>query len=190
MLQLFNILRHRNATPTHGLFDTVSREFRVGLTDIDLNLHLNNARYLKYMDRSRLAQMLASGLLWRMIRGRTNAVVANTEISYIRELRTWQPFTVSARLVGWDEKYVYYEQRFESEGRLCTHAFIRLAHLHRGKAIPMAQALARLRIDAVSPALPEPVLRWRDMLAAKREFARHDFRTHPEPLAEEKKHVA
>ena len=172
-----------------GLFDAVDSGFRVGLTDIDLNLHLNNARYLKYMDLSRLEHMLATGLLWRMIRARCNSVVANTEISYIRELRTWQKFSASARIVGWDEKYFYYEQRFESEGRLCTHAFIRLASLHGGKSIPVAQVMDRMGLDAVSPELPAPVLLWRDMLAAKREFSRNapqDTRKHHE----DPRHVA
>ncbi|MFP5441081.1 MAG: acyl-CoA thioesterase [Gammaproteobacteria bacterium] len=172
MFELINILRRRNAPPTHGLLDTVYRDFRVGLTDIDLNLHLNNARYLKYLDRARVEHMLATGLLWKMIRSRTRSVVANTEISYIRELRTWQPFTVSVRIAGWDEKYFYFEQRFESEGRLCTHAFMRLVHLEKGKGISSAQALARMRIEAESPPLPEPVLRWREMLAAKRDYSK------------------
>lgn len=191
MFRLIDVLRRRNAPTTHGLFDTVTRECRVGLTDIDFNLHLNNVKYLKYMEHARLEHLLASGLLWRMIRARTNAVVANTEISYLRELRTWKTFTVSARIVGWDEKYFYYEQRFESEGKLCTHAFIRLASLHGGKSVPMARMLELAGIDAVSPPLPEPVLRWREMLAAKRDFARgNPSAQDPEKTAEEKRHVA
>lgn len=172
MLRLIDVLRRKDAPPTRGLFDEVTQEFRVGLTDIDLNLHLNNAKYLRYMDLARLEHGLVTGLLGGYLRSRTNAVIANTEISYIRELRTWQPFTVSARIAGWDDKYLYFEQRFHADGRLCTHAFIRLAHLHRRKAIPVAAAFERCGIDAVSPPLPEPVLRWKEMLAAKREFAR------------------
>ncbi len=172
MLTLFRILRHRHATPTHGMFDTFHQDFRVGLMDIDLNLHLNNARYLKYLDRARLEHLLATGLLWRMLNSRSRSVVANTEISYIRELRTWQPFTVTVRIAGWDEKYFYFEQRFISNGQLCTHVFMRLVHLKNGKGISSAEALAQLGIDATSPPLPEPVLRWREMLAAKRDFAR------------------
>lgn len=172
MFELIKILLYRHAAPTHDLLATVHTNFRVGLTDIDFNLHLNNARYLKYLDRARVEHMLATGLLWRMIRSRCRSVVANTEIGYIRELRTWQPFTVSVRIVGWDEKYFYFEQRFESNGKLCTHVFMRLVHLEKGKSIASAQALARMGIEAVSPELPEPVLRWREMLAAKRDYSR------------------
>jgi acyl-CoA thioesterase FadM len=172
MFRLIDVLRRKDAPPTHGLLDEVTQEFRVGLTDIDLNLHLNNAKYLKYMDLARLEHMLCTGLLGRYLRGRTNAVIANTEISYIRELRTWQRFTVSARIAGWDDKYLYFEQRFHADGRLCTHAFIRLAHLHRRKSIPVAEAFARCGIEGTSPPLPLPVQRWKEMLAAKRDYAR------------------
>ncbi|MFZ5757752.1 MAG: acyl-CoA thioesterase [Pseudomonadota bacterium] len=171
MFSMIKVLRHRNRTPTHGLFDTVRHDRRVGLTDIDFNLHLNNVKYLKYMEQTRLEHLLATGLLWRSLRAGVNSVIANTEISYIRELRTWQPFTVTARIVGWDEKYFYYEQRFESEGRLCTHAFIRLASLHRGKSIPMARMLELTGFRDTPPPLPEPALRWREMLASKRDYA-------------------
>src|SRR5690606_14008023 len=51
MFELISAAMRRKRPPTHGLFDTVSMEFRVGLTDLDLNLHLNNAKYLKFMDR-------------------------------------------------------------------------------------------------------------------------------------------
>lgn len=172
MFELFKVLRRRNAVPTRDLFDTTTLDCRVGLTDIDYNLHLNNVKYLKYLERARLENLLANGLLWRMINARVNAVVANTEISYLRELRTWQRFSVSARIVGWDEKFFYFEQRFESDGKLCTHAFVRLASLHNGKSIPMAQMLERVGLEVLTPPLPEPVLRWQDLLAAKRNHAK------------------
>lgn len=190
MFRLIDILRRKDAPPTHGLFDEVTQEFRVGLTDIDLNLHLNNAKYLKYMDLARLEHLLCTGILGKYLRARTNAVIANTEISYIRELRTWQKFTVSARLAGWDEKYIYIEQRFHSEGRLCTHAFIRLAHLHKHKSIPVAEAFARCGIEGVSPPLPEPVLQWKEMLNAKRAFARGTPHPDQQSPAGEQRHVA
>lgn len=70
-------------------------------------LHLNNARYLKYLHRTRLEHLLATGLLWNMLNPRSRAA-----------------------------------------------------------------ALSNMGIAATSPPLPEPLLRWRAMRAAKREFAR------------------
>lgn len=173
MLRLIRVYTRRNDAPTHQLFDEVREDFRVGLSDIDLNLHLNNARYLRYMDLVRLEHFISTGLLYSLFREKTNPIVSSTEISYVRELRTFQRFTVSARVVGYDERYFYYEQRFFSEGRIVTHAFIRIACVRGGKTWPIAELRERVSLPD-SPALPEPVLRWRDMLAAKSAYARAD----------------
>ena len=171
MFHLINVIARRNAPPTHRLYDEVTKSCRVGLTDIDLNLHLNNAKYLKYMDLARLENLLSTGLMWKFIRANIRPIITNTEIAYIRELRTWQEFSVTARFIGIDEKYMYFEQRFTSEGKLCTHAFTRFACVHKGRAQLAPEVFARLGITDPSPALPEPVLLWRDMLDAKKKYA-------------------
>lgn len=190
MFTLFNVWRRRNATPTHGFFDEVSKEFRVGLSDIDLNLHLNNAKYLRYMDLARLEQMLATGALWKLLPRGTNPIIANTEISYIRELRTFQKFTVSARIVGVDDKYLYFEQRFTSDGKLCTHAFLRLVCVRKGKPRPIADILEWLDVGTPPPALPEAVLLWKDMLEAKKRLTLAAPAKHTELKTEKSQHVA
>lgn len=171
MLHLLDVIRRRNNTPTHGLYDEVSKSFRVGLSDIDLNFHLNNAKYLKYMDLVRLEHVLATGVLWKLIPFHTRIIIANTEISYIRELRTWQKFTITARVLGVDEKYLYYEHRFTSDEALCTHAFLRLACVKDGKSQPIPEILGHLGMTNNAPELPEPILLWKDMLEAKKNFS-------------------
>lgn len=167
VIRFLRVLTRWNDAPTHGLLDEVAEEFRVGPTDIDLNLHLNNARYLKYMDRVRLEYFVTTGLLRRMYEQKTNPIVSSTEITYVRELRTFQRFRVTARLVGYDDRYLYFEQRFLADGRLATHAHLRLACVHQGKARPLAEL--RDAVGLPEPrALPESVERWREMLAAKR----------------------
>jgi len=185
MLTLIDVIRRRNAAPTHALCEAVSIDCRVGLTDIDLNLHLNNAKYLKYMDLARVENMLANGLMWKCMRAGIRPIITNTEISYIRELRTWQRFSVSAQILGYDDKYFYSEQRFTSDGKLCTHAFTRLACVHKGRAQNVPETFARLGISELPPPLPEPVKLWKDMLDAKKSYA-----LGPKPTAENHRHVA
>lgn len=190
MFHLLRLLHWYNRAPTHGLYDEVARDCRVGLTDIDLNLHLNNAKYLKYMDLARLENLLSTGMMWRFLRERVNPIITNTEISYIRELRTWQPFSVSAQFLGFDEKYLYFEQRFMSDGKLCTHAFTRFACVHKGRAQPAMPTLERLGVHEASPALPEPVLAWKEMLDAKKRYALGKPQTAIAIATEKQKHVA
>lgn len=190
MFTLWRVLAHRNAPPAIGLYEAVSIDRRVGLTDIDLNLHLNNAKYLKYMDLARLENMLANGMMWKFIRSNTRPIITNTEIAYIRELRTWQPFSVSARILGYDDKYIYSEQRFMSDGKLCTHAFTRFACVYKGRARPAPEVLAHVGITEPSPSLPEPVQLWRNMLDAKKHYALGSTRPATDLATEKDRHVA
>lgn len=168
MFELISAAMRRKRPPTHGLLDTVSMDFRVGLLDLDLNLHLNNAKYLKFMDRCRLEHSVCTGLLNEMIQARCNAVVANTEIAYVRELRPYQQFSVRTRILGWDDKYVYYDQRFESQGKLHTHALLRLVNMYGGKSISPQAVQEMTGINQTSPPLPEFVEQWKTLLQTKR----------------------
>lgn len=174
MLELISAARRRKRPPTHQLFDVVTQEYRVGLLDIDLNMHLNNAKYLKFMDRCRLEHTVVTGLLNRMIEARCNAVVANTEISYIRELRPYQQFQVHTRILGWDDKYVYYDQRFESQRKLHTHSLLRVANVYGGKSISPQTLQEITGFNQISPALPEYVEQWKRLLQTKRRLTESD----------------
>lgn len=175
MLELISTAIRRRKPATHGLFDTVSMEFRVAMWDLDHNLHLNNAKYLKFMDKCRLEHSIVTGLLDRMIKAHCNAVVANAEIAYVRELRPYQRFTLNTHILGWDEKYMYYEQQFESQGKLHTHALLRVIHFYNSKVIsPQAvQEITGLNLE--SPELPSYIEDWKTMLQTKRRYTEQEF---------------
>ena len=174
MLELISAARRRKRTPTYSLFDVVSMEFRVGLLDIDLNMHLNNGKYTKIMDRCRLEHAVVTGLLNRMIEARASAVVANSEIAYVRELRPYQRFMVHTRILGWDDKYMYYDQRFESQRKLHTHALLRVANVYGGKSVSPQTVQEMTGMNLTSPALPEYVEQWKRLLQTKRRLTESD----------------
>ena len=58
-------------------------------------------------------------------RRRWTPVLAAAEINFIRQLAPFQKFELVTRIVTWDDKYAYMEQRFESDGVLCAHAFVK-----------------------------------------------------------------
>ncbi len=174
MLELISAARRRKRPPTHQLFDVVTMEFRVVLLDIDLNMHLNNAKYLKFMDRSRLEHAVVTGLLNRMIEARASAVVANSEIAYVRELRPYQRFMVHTRILGWDDKYTYYDQRFDSQRKLHTHALLRVANVYGGKSVSPQTVQEMTGMNLTSPALPEDVEQWKRLLQTKRRLTESD----------------
>lgn len=172
MLDIFSVYRRRNQPATHDLFDRVDITCHPGILDIDFNLHMNNANYLKFMEKGRVRHALATGMVRPMFAERCNMVVANTEISYIRELRPYQPFSLQTRLLGWDEKYLYYDQRFQVEqGRLNTHSLVRVAVFHEKQLITPAAFQEISGLAQRSPALPEYIASWKAVLHDKKRYS-------------------
>src|ERR1700761_5365267 len=103
--------------PRIGVLDEDLLSLRVWPQDIDFNLHLNNARYLSFMDYGRVHLMAATGILTPAIQQRWAPLVGSISVTYRRSLGLFAPFTLTTRLLCWDEKWLYMEQVFEAESR-------------------------------------------------------------------------
>lgn len=104
----------------------VSRvSFRVWPTDIDLMMHMNNGRYLSYMDLGRVDLTERTGLATVLQAHGISAVVGAQTITYRKSLQPFQRFTVESRLVGTDERAFYIEQRFVVRGEVYARAIVR-----------------------------------------------------------------
>ena len=75
LLRLFWILFQRRKQPQCGAFDTLRVRSRVFPNDLDLNMHVNNGRYLTFADLGRVdwfffvvapGMLLASKALFRL----------------------------------------------------------------------------------------------------------------------------
>jgi acyl-CoA thioesterase FadM len=163
MLILLPFVRRR------ALLDAGRVAFRVWPNDCDINLHLNNGRYLTFMDLGRLHLLAQIGLLGVLWRRRWSPVLSASEISYIRPLRPMQRFELITRLLTWDEKYFYMEQRFVAGGRLCAVALVKGLFLHRHERVESHALLAALGLDPVTPDLPEVVRHWNDLATLKKQ---------------------
>lgn len=126
--------------------------FRVWPTDLDLNLHMTNARYLSIMDLGRLDLIVRTGIGRRMIREKWAAILGEAQIRFRRPLAPFQPFELATRVVRWDEKWIYLEQRIESRGELCAVAMMKGIFRSRAGAVAPEQVLADLipRLSAVT----------------------------------------
>lgn len=113
--------------PSKSILDWVQYQHRVMPWDLDANIHMNNVKYLKYLERGRVEHMIHTPWLQAMHQRRVKALIANTEISYIKEMRALQPFSVETRIKGWDQRYVYVEQLFTHGDTIFTAALIRMA---------------------------------------------------------------
>ncbi|MGO3299590.1 MAG: thioesterase family protein, partial [Pseudoalteromonas sp.] len=148
ILLFFKIKRNHDY---QALLDTVDMEFKAWPTDCDINLHLTNSRYLAIMDLARTWMTERVGLLSHILKRRWFPIVNATAITYIRDIKPMQRYTVSTRLVGWDHKYFYIEQKFYSERGLHAIAYVRGVFKRKKGVVSVEEMLEVAGFDGVVP---------------------------------------
>src|SRR5262245_66654305 len=111
-LRLLYVLWKIWRLPRREVFEESRVTFRVLPNDCDINFHMNNGRYLSFMDLGRVHMVAQIGLLGLVMKKRWMPVLAAAEINFIRQIGPFQKFDLVTRLVTWDDKYAYMEQRF------------------------------------------------------------------------------
>lgn len=157
--------------------EAVGTPFRVLPHDIDINLHLNNGRYLQLIDLNRAEWLIRTGI-WDVIRrNRWKPILGSVAVQYRRELRLWDKAHMETRLLGWDKRWTYLEHRVTTPGgRPVALALAKAGFRAKGRWIdpddlraqlpyplnPLvlpAQALALLAFDDAADDCQQPLLR-------------------------------
>jgi acyl-CoA thioesterase FadM len=86
--------------------------FRCLPTDIDSNVHLNNARYMMLADLGRIDIFLRAGLLGLARRNGWAPIMGGLQSVYVREIRLWRKFDVVSTLETWEGTQVIGRHRF------------------------------------------------------------------------------
>lgn len=152
-----------------GLLEPGRVRFRVWPNDCDINLHMNNGRYLTFMDLGRVHLIAQIGLGRALLRRRWAPVLSAAEMNFIRPLRPFQAFELVTRLLTWDEKYFYIEQRFVSDGRLLAVGMVKGLFLRGRERVESRAVLAALGLADLPPALPDVVRHWNDLADLKKQ---------------------
>ncbi|XP_039377273.1 LOW QUALITY PROTEIN: protein THEM6 [Mauremys reevesii] len=128
-------------------------------SDLDWLLHMNNARYLREADLARCAHLARCGIFDALRALGGSLVLAASCARHRRPLRLFERFAVRTRLLGWDARAFYLEQRFVSprQGFVCALLLCRL-HVVGSSPGRLVQHLGHRQVD--SPELPEEVQHW------------------------------
>ena len=144
-----------------GHYDVAHTRFRVLPTDLDILRHMNNGVYLSIFDVGRF-DLLARNGVWRIFtRNGWYPVVASETITFRKSLTLWQRFTVESRILGYDEKAVFVEQRAVVNGEIYAQAFIRGRILKRGGGTVSVKELLDV-VGSVPPGdgVPDWLVQW------------------------------
>lgn len=90
--------------------------FRCLPTDIDFNLHLNNARYMMLADLGRIDIFLRIGLIALARRNGWAPMIGGLQVAYVREIRLWRRFEVVSSIETWEGTSVIGRHRFVLDG--------------------------------------------------------------------------
>lgn len=134
---------------------------RVRPTDLDPLGHMNNGVYFSIFDLGRIDLMLRSGMYQRFRDAGWFGVVTAETGTFRRELKPFRRFELDTRVLGWDERHLYYEHRIFSGGRMATSAVIQIRFLSRtGERIEPQRVMDLLPEVPERPELPAWVTDW------------------------------
>ncbi|MCF6257573.1 MAG: thioesterase family protein [Gammaproteobacteria bacterium] len=77
---------------------------RVLPNDIDINLHMNNGRYLTICDLTRVDMFIRTGLAKTMIVEKWMPVISEHTMKYKKALTLFQKYEIKMEITGWDER--------------------------------------------------------------------------------------
>jgi acyl-CoA thioesterase FadM len=112
--------------------------------DLDINLHVNNGRYLTMCDLNRVDLFIRTGLASVMIKRGWMPIIAEHTMNYRRPLGIFKKFKATMQLTHWDEKYFFMTHRFSADSKIIAIGTSK--GVVRGKAgvIPPADVIAAL----------------------------------------------
>lgn len=163
---LLLLLTARRRRPKLNIFDTSSLPMRVLPTDLDIANHVNNGMYLSLMDLGRFDLMIRSGFWAKMRHNGWSPVVSNETISFRKSLAPWQRYTIETRIIGFDERAIYFEQRMVADGEIYASAFIATRMVSKQGPVTNEEIFeAAGQRPPVDMVLPEWIAEWRGNVA-------------------------
>jgi acyl-CoA thioesterase FadM len=133
--------------------------------DLDLNMHMNNGKFLSIMDLGRLDLLIRTDLAKVLFKHRWQPLVGAVNIRYKQSLLPFQRYRLRTKVIGWDEKWFYIEQRFERKNRTIAVALVKAVFRGPRKNIAPEDTLKLIHVNIDPPAMPDKVLKWLSMEA-------------------------
>jgi acyl-CoA thioesterase FadM len=134
---------------------------RVWPTDLDLNLHMNNGRYFTVMDLGRIDLMIRTGVVAWMWRRKWTPVVGSETIRFKRALKPFQRYRLKTRVLCWDERWVFLEQRFETTaGDLAAFGIVKVVLTAERRTMRPKEALKIMGMLRRSPPMSPAIKAW------------------------------
>jgi acyl-CoA thioesterase FadM len=115
------------------------------------------------MDLGRLDFSIRIGIAPKAYRRRWLPVLGSAAIRWRKALNIFDRITLKTRTLGWDDKWIYMEQRIISKDIVHAFAIVKVLFVGKDGPIPIQEITNLIRPGLKSPRIPPIVKMWVEM---------------------------
>lgn len=135
-------------------------KMRVMPGDIDVFGELNNGRFLTLMDFGRFDLAIRTGLLKFVRKQNWGLTVAGSTARFRYRLRLFQKFELHSKVIGHDDKWIYFHQRMVRNGKIHASALVRTGVTSKEGIVKVEEVRKRMGQNIHMPTLPDWAKSW------------------------------
>jgi acyl-CoA thioesterase FadM len=153
--------------PRLGILEEDRLRMHVLPNDIDMNMHLNNGRYLSLMDYARTHLLARTRLLEHILRSRWQPLIGAAWVTYRRSLPLFAAFALNSRLVCWDDRWFYMEQNFIGRDGVAALSWVKAALRDPDGIVAPQRVIDVVAPGTLSPPMSESIAAWNELTREK-----------------------
>ena len=146
--------------PPISLGDTLEREFRVLPNDVDINMHMNNGRYMTLVDLLLIEYFVRSGYAKVLVSQGWRPMSGGAIVTYRRGLQPLQRYTLRFKLAASTEIWNYMRFEFIAKGKVCAVGYMKGAAVSKNGLVSNQQSLDLLGLAPLTTKVPLAVQQW------------------------------
>lgn len=177
-LRLLRVVIHAFFRKVLGPLQTSITNYVVIPTDLDVNMHMTNSRYSSMMDIGRTDFIIRTGIYKKLWQKRLKPVIGAASIRWRKGLHLGQAFSLHTRILGWDDKWYYIEQRFMCKGRSVCYGIVKATFRGPHGVYSPVQLAKEIDPNLTSPPLHDILDLWNNMLDQHRDLVRQETGEH------------
>lgn len=130
---IFLVLKRIFYKPKASILEKVETQFWVNPFDVDINMHMNNGRYLSIMDLGRYDLMIKTDFFWKFFSSGVYPVVVSESIRFKKSLQPFTFFTLETQIESLTDRDFYIIHQFKRDGDLYATGYIQGRFRRRGQ---------------------------------------------------------
>jgi len=130
-------------------------DMRVLPTDLDLNMHMNNGRYLTVLDIARSEFLVRTGMDKVFFKNKFGGVTGGVHITFFKELNLFDKYQVKTKALHWDDMWFYIEHEFIKNNIVTAHAIVKVTFTKKRKRVAPQIVIDKLEDNIIKPVAPK-----------------------------------